>query len=101
MALNANIPKDISLIGYDEMHMLTPFGYTISHSPSPSDMGALAVNMLLSRMEKTDSPLPIQRVLLPTNVKIETIDKKEMWHAVMLEPQARLTGLYLSNKNTA
>ena len=78
MALNANIPKDISLIGYDEMHMLTPFGYTISHSPSPSDMGALAVNMLLSRMEKTDSPLPIQRVLLPTNVKIETIDKKEM-----------------------
>lgn len=73
MTYNADIPRDIDLLGYDEMKILTPFGYAISHSPNPSEMGVLAMNMLLNRMERTESPLPVQHVLLPTSVKIEEI----------------------------
>lgn len=76
MAHNADIPRDIDLIGYDEMKVLAPFGYAISHSPNPSEMGVLAVNMLLNRIERSDSPLPVQHVLLPTNVKIDEIAQK-------------------------
>lgn len=73
IANHANIPDEVDLIGYDKMKMLEPFGYKISNSPSPADMGTIATRMLFSRMEAADESLPVQYVILPTSVSIDSV----------------------------
>lgn len=68
--MDISIPDQVSLIGFDDFSLaayLTP-PLTVVERPM-SDMGRLAADLLLSRVEKRDLG-PVRRVVLPTALKV-------------------------------
>lgn len=64
------IPRDISLVGFDEIELLDVLGYKISVvSRAISDMGITAMRLLFERMNET-TPLAYQRVIIQSNLKV-------------------------------
>ncbi|TFI47280.1 LacI family transcriptional regulator, partial [Diaphorobacter sp. DS2] len=76
--MGLNVPKDISLVGYDEtvwsMHLNPPL--TTVYQPS-YDMGELAAKRVIELIEKTGDLQPITHILQPNLIIRESCGTKK------------------------
>ena len=68
--MNVPVPDRVSLIGFDDFPLAAYLSPPLTVVDRPmSDMGRLAADLLLSRIEKRETG-PVQRVVLPTALKV-------------------------------
>lgn len=73
---NVCIPQDMALVGFDEVEMLDILGYPLTVvSRATSEMGRVAMRLLLNRIEHMEEDPPFQRVVLQSHVKIAGSEK--------------------------
>lgn len=69
LSCGKKIPDDIALVGFDKIDLLDVLGYNISMiSRATSEMGTVAMRLLLNRIEKEDTAT-FQRVVLQSQLK--------------------------------
>ena len=73
---NVHVPQDIALVGFDEVEMLDILGYPLTVvSRATSEMGRVAMRLLLNRIEHMEENAPCQRVVLQSHLKIAGSEK--------------------------
>ena len=75
-ALNLSVPENIALVGFDDVEMLDIFGFPLTVvSRATSDMGTIAMRLLLERIKDPGANAPFQRVVLQSHLKIAGSEK--------------------------
>lgn len=65
------IPDDVALVGFDDIDLLDILGYRISVvSRATTEMGAIAMRLLLDRIGKGEPATSSQRVVLQSRLKV-------------------------------
>lgn len=76
MSRNKKIPKDISLVGFDEVELLETLGFNISVvARATSEMGRVAIQQVLSRISSPSESVVYQRIVLQPYLKCHGSEK--------------------------
>jgi DNA-binding LacI/PurR family transcriptional regulator len=74
--LNIKVPDDISIIGNDDIHFTDTYSVPLTTIKSPQrEIGQKAAEILIRNIEST-TPLPIERIVLETELIIRKSTRK-------------------------
>lgn len=75
-SLGLSVPEDLALVGFDDVEMLDILGFPLTVvSRATSEMGAIAMRLLLERIKAPGADAPFQRVVLQSHLKIAGSEK--------------------------